>query len=185
MATVKIDNKNNIIKNNIQNNDFNNKENNINNKTLINKGINTDKDIKLFKEKKHIKNLSSSIPVYYPILNKSKLNNNKNIFINSGLNVIKNNNHTIQSYNHKNYRKKNKKLIDNKETKESISYIDKISNDEIFYYLKPDYKRLENMNKHINGFIKLNRFKDKLKIEMKYHFFKNKFLRNKNYIGYK
>ena len=184
MATVKINNKNNIIKNKIQNNDFNNKENNINSYKQINKGTNTDNNIKLFKEKKHMKSFSS-IPVYFPILNKSKINNNKNIFINSGLNVIKNNNHTIQSYKHKNYRTKNKKLIDNKEKKESISYVDKISNDEIFYYLKPEYKQLEKMNRHINGFIKLNRFKDKLKIEMKYHFFKNKSLRNKNYIGYK
>jgi len=182
MATVKINNNNNIIKNNndIQNNNFDDKENNLNKKGEINKGINTER--KILKEKKHIKS-SSTIPVYYPILNKSKINN-KNTLINSGLNIIKNNNHTIQSYNQKS-REKNKKIIDSKDIKENLSYVEKISNDEIYYYLKPQYKQLEKMIKHINGFVEFNRFKDKLKIEMKYHFFKNKFLRNKNKICYK
>ena len=178
MATVKKNNNNNIQINNINNN-----ENNLNIKKEENKSINTEENIKISKEKKHIKS-SSTIPVYYPILNKSKLNN-KNTLINSGLNIIKNNKHTIKSYNQKSFREKNKKISDNKDLKENLSYVEKISNDEIYYYLKPQYKQLENMNKHIKGFIELNRFKDKLKIEMKYHFFKNKFLRNKINIGYK
>ena len=171
----------NNIKIDIQNNNNNQiqEENNLNESKELNK--NNNNNVEKFEEKKHLKSFST-IPVYYPILNKSKLINKKNIFINSGLNIIKSQKQLIQPYKIKSYREKTE---NNKN--ENNTYIDNISNDDVYYYLKPHYKKLEYMNRHIKGYIEFDRFKDRLKIEMKYHFFPKKYFysRNNNNLYYK
>jgi len=169
------------LNNNIQNNDNNQIQegNNLNKSNEINN--NNNNNVETFKEKKHLKSFST-IPVYYPILNKSKLINKKNIFINSGSNIIKSQKQLIQPYKIKSYKDKTE---NNKN--ENYNYIDSISNDDIYYYLKPHYKKLQYMNRHVKGYIEFDRFKDRLKIEMKYRFFPKKYFssRNNNNLYYK